>query len=78
MGYLTVAGTFHWLMDSYPVERIPCTQHSLKLDRFGPYNPRSVLCDYEIDLHNAVIIWIGALFGCRKTPILHKTPIKYK
>ena len=30
MGYLTVAGTFHWLMDSYPVERIPCTQHSLK------------------------------------------------
>ena len=25
-----------------------------------------------------IIIWIGALFGCRKTPILHKTPIKYK
>ena len=24
------------------------------LDRFGPYNPRSVLCDYEIGLHNAV------------------------
>ena len=30
MGYLTVAGPFHWLMDSYTVERIPCTQHSLK------------------------------------------------
>ena len=24
------------------------------LDRFGPYNPRSVLCDNEIGLHNAV------------------------
>ena len=24
------------------------------LDRFGPYNPRSVLCDYKIGLHNAV------------------------
>ena len=24
------------------------------------------------------IIWIGALFGCRKTPTLHKTPITYK
>ena len=24
------------------------------LDRFGPYNLRSVLCDYEIGLHNAV------------------------
>ena len=24
------------------------------LDRFGPYNPRSVFCDFEIGLHNAV------------------------
>ena len=36
------------------------------LDRFGPYNPKSVLCDYEIGLHNAVTnTWPNAtLRGC--------------
>ena len=54
MGYLTVAGTFHWLMDYYPVERIPYTPHSLKCSTGLGLTTQNRHFDYEIGFHNAV------------------------
>ena len=37
-----------------------------ELDSFGPYSPQSVLCDFELAIHNAVeAVWPStAIRGC--------------
>lgn len=38
-----------------------------ELDSFGPYDPQSILCDYELGLHNAILsVWPSSTIrGCQ-------------
>ena len=38
-----------------------------ELDSFGPYQPQSILCDYEVGLHNAILsVWpSSSVRGCQ-------------
>lgn len=61
----TPTGTFLWPIDFY-LGRLRHYTNLLELDSFGPYDPQSVLCDYETGLHNAIqTVWPSTtLRGC--------------
>ena len=44
-----------------------------ELDSFGPYEPQSVLCDYEVGLHNAILSVVCRTFLDRNAKIHFKS-----